>query len=145
MARSAIPGGIARKAAIVATAGHIVLTLPRLRHHGSTLPDFETLSLISRVSPHRSEPHTLPHQPTTNLVEDADELLIGSVVDYAIYMLDPYGHVMTWNPGAQRVKGYTADEIIGHHFSRFYTPEDRAAGLPERALKTAAETGRFAA
>jgi PAS domain S-box-containing protein len=121
------------------------LTLPRLRHHGSTLPDFETLSLISRVSPHRSEPHTLPHQPTTNLVEDADELLIGSVVDYAIYMLDPYGHVMTWNPGAQRVKGYTADEIIGHHFSRFYTPEDRAAGLPERALKTAAETGRFAA
>jgi PAS domain S-box-containing protein len=87
---------------------------------------------------------TLPQYQTTDVVADTYELLIGSVVDYAIFMLDPGGRVMTWNPGARRVKGYTAGEIIGQHFSRFYTDEDRAAGLPERALRVAAETGRFA-
>ncbi|MEA2729204.1 MAG: hypothetical protein QOF70_3679 [Acetobacteraceae bacterium] len=78
-----------------------------------------------------------------NILTDAYELLIQGVVDYAIYMLDPTGHVVSWNPGAERIKGYTADEIVGTHFSRFYTDEDRAAGVPENALKTAAETGRF--
>ena len=78
------------------------------------------------------------------LSANAYELLIQGVVDYAIYMLDPTGHVVSWNPGAERIKGYTADEIIGAHFSRFYTDEDRAAGAPEKALKIAAETGRFA-
>ncbi|MFZ2029640.1 MAG: PAS domain S-box protein [Vitreimonas sp.] len=75
----------------------------------------------------------------------AYEQLVQSIVDYAIYMLDLEGRVATWNPGAERAKGYAADEIIGQHFSRFYTEEDRAAGLPARALKTAAEEGRFAA
>jgi PAS domain S-box-containing protein len=65
-------------------------------------------------------------------------LLVDSVVDYAIYMLDPAGLVSSWNSGAQRIKGYRADEIIGQHFSRFYTPEDRAAGVPQRALAQAA-------
>ena len=65
------------------------------------------------------------------------------MVDYAIYLLDPKGHVVSWNPGAERIKGYTADEIIGDHLSRFYTEEDRAAGVLENALKIAAETGRF--
>ena len=76
---------------------------------------------------------------------DLYELLISSVVDYAIYMLDPTGHVVSWNPGAERIKGYAADEIIGQHFSRFYTEEDRAEGIPEKALRIAAETGRFTA
>ncbi|WP_309139470.1 PAS domain S-box protein [Siccirubricoccus sp. G192] len=76
---------------------------------------------------------------------DPYELLIRSVVDYAIYMLDPEGYVVSWNPGAERIKGYTADEIIGEHFSRFYTDEDRAAGVPREALRIAAETGRFTA
>jgi PAS domain S-box-containing protein len=80
---------------------------------------------------------------TDALSANANELLIQSVVDYAIYMLDPTGHVVSWNPGAERIKGYTADEIIGAHFSRFYTDEDRAAGVPETALKIAAESGRF--
>ncbi len=75
---------------------------------------------------------------------NAYELLIQSVVDYAIYMLDPEGLVVSWNPGAQRIKGYTSEEIIGEHFSRFYTNEERAAGIPEQALRIAAETGRFA-
>ncbi|MEI5667747.1 PAS domain S-box protein [Bosea sp. CCNWLW174] len=70
-------------------------------------------------------------------------LLVESVTDYAIYMLDPQGTVISWNPGARRFKGYEDHEIIGQPFSRFYTEEDRAAGLPERALGQAAETGRF--
>jgi PAS domain S-box-containing protein len=73
------------------------------------------------------------------------ELLVQGVVDYAIYMLDPTGRVMSWNPGAERIKGYGAEEIIGEHFSRFYTEEDRAAGVPWEALRIAAETGRFTA
>jgi len=70
-------------------------------------------------------------------------LLVESVTDYAIYMLDPQGTVISWNPGARRFKGYEDHEIIGQPFSRFYTEEDRAAGLPERALRMAAEEGRF--
>jgi PAS domain S-box-containing protein len=73
------------------------------------------------------------------------ELLIQAVVDYAIYMLSPEGQVVSWNPGAQRIKGYAAEEIIGENFSRFYTDEDRAAGVPKQALRIAAETGRFTA
>lgn len=73
------------------------------------------------------------------------QLLIESVRDYAIYLLDADGLVATWNPGAQRFKGYASDEIIGRHFSLFYTPEDRAAGAPERALRKAATEGRFEA
>ena len=71
------------------------------------------------------------------------ERLVESVVDYAIFMLDLDGRVSTWNAGAQKIKGYEAPEILGEHFSRFYTDEDRADGIPEQALKTAAETGRF--
>ncbi len=71
--------------------------------------------------------------------------LVEAVVDYAIFQLDPTGIVATWNSGARRIKGYTADEIIGHHFSRFYTDEDRAAGVPQQALETASREGRFEA
>lgn len=71
------------------------------------------------------------------------QLLVEAIEDYAIYMLDAAGHVVSWNPGAQRFKGYAADEILGAHFSRFYTPEDLATDLPARALKQAAEQGRF--
>ena len=72
-------------------------------------------------------------------------LLIDAVTDYAIFMLDPSGFVTSWNPGAQRFKGYLAAEIIGQHFSRFYTPEDKADGLPARALQTALTEGKFEA
>jgi PAS domain S-box-containing protein len=75
--------------------------------------------------------------------EQRFRLLVQGVTDYAIYMLDPQGHVSNWNAGAQRIKGYQRDEIVGQHFSRFYTPEDRARGLPERALQTAAREGKF--
>jgi PAS domain S-box-containing protein len=69
--------------------------------------------------------------------------MINAVVDYAIFQLDLDGHVLTWNTGAERIKGYSAGEIIGQHFSRFYTEEDRQAGVPARALATAASEGRF--
>jgi PAS domain S-box-containing protein len=70
-------------------------------------------------------------------------LFIGSIRDYAIYMLSPEGNVVSWNAGAERFKGYKADEIIGRHFSAFYTEEDRATRLPWRALEIAATEGKF--
>ncbi len=70
-------------------------------------------------------------------------LLVKSVIDYAIYMLDPDGIVSTWNLGAERIKGYLPEEIVGQHFSKFYTEEDRAAGLPQRSLDRARREGRF--
>lgn len=73
------------------------------------------------------------------------QLLVASIHDYAIYLLDLAGHVTSWNPGAERFKGYAATEIIGQHFSVFYTDEERAAGVPARALKEARENGKFEA
>ena len=70
-------------------------------------------------------------------------LLIDSITDYAIYMLDPDGHVVSWNAGAERFKGYAEQEILGKHFSTFYTPEDREQDRPGIALRTAANHGRF--
>ncbi|WP_409259279.1 two-component system sensor histidine kinase NtrB [Pseudomonas sp. KCJK9009] len=69
------------------------------------------------------------------------EQLVQSVVDYAIYMLDPSGHVVSWNAGAQRIKGYRRDEVIGKHFSLFFTPQDCAQGRPECLLRQALEQG----
>ncbi|SNS79859.1 PAS domain S-box-containing protein [Sphingomonas laterariae] len=80
----------------------------------------------------------------TPLTEDGRyRLLVDAITDHAIYMLDLDGRVTNWNTGAQRLKGYRADEIVGRHFSSFYTDEDRAAGLPRRALEIAASTGKF--
>jgi PAS domain S-box-containing protein len=74
---------------------------------------------------------------------DRYRLLVEAITDYAIYMLDQDGYVSSWNPGARRFKGYEAAEIIGQHFSKFYTEEDRNAGKPARALAIAAQEGRF--
>jgi PAS domain S-box-containing protein len=76
---------------------------------------------------------------------DRLRLFISSVTDYAIYMLSPEGQVVSWNAGAERFKGYKADEIVGQHFSRFYSAEDQASGLPTRALQTARDFGKFEA
>src|SRR5215470_8572077 len=75
-------------------------------------------------------------------VDERFRALVSSVKDYAILMLDPSGRIETWNLGAERAKGYTADEIIGEHMSRFYTPEDLARGLPETLLAAARRDGR---
>jgi PAS domain S-box-containing protein len=72
-------------------------------------------------------------------------LLVEGVTDYSIFMLDPAGRITSWNSGAERAKGYRAAEIVGQHVSVFYSKEDRRAGLPERALQTARENGKFEA
>ena len=73
------------------------------------------------------------------------QLLIDAVTDYAIFMLDKTGNVVSWNPGAERIKGYSSEEIIGQHFSRFYTEDDRQKGVPQTALATAERTGKYEA
>jgi PAS domain S-box-containing protein len=79
----------------------------------------------------------------SSLTEDPFKLLVQSVVDYAIYLLDSNGRVTSWNVGAERIKGYSADEIVGQHFSAFYSEDDRKAGVPEQVLDTARSEGRY--
>ena len=87
-----------------------------------------------------------PRRRNEEVLRESEErfrLLVESVRDYAIFMLDPKGHVATWNAGAERIKGYHPDEIVGRHFSIFY-PEDRiAGGFPQHELEVAAREGRF--
>ncbi|QQQ80109.1 PAS domain S-box protein [Saccharothrix sp. 6-C] len=89
------------------------------------------------MADHPAEPDVEPP------AEDAYRLLVESVVDYAIFMLDPTGRVISWNAGAERIKGYSAQDIIGRHFSLFYPPDDLAARKPWHELEVAAEVGRF--
>src|SRR5215472_2316296 len=75
--------------------------------------------------------------------ERSFRLLVEGVADYALYMLDPSGIITSWNSGGERIKGYSSKEILGQHFSRFYTETDRANGKPARALRIAREQGRY--
>ena len=77
--------------------------------------------------------------------EQRYSVLVDGVTDYAIYMVDPSGIITNWNRGAQRIKGYRTEEIVGQHFSRFYTEEDRAANAPQQSLESAARDGRYEA
>ena len=81
--------------------------------------------------------HTIAHD------DHVYRLLVDSVLDYAIFLMDPQGYVLSWNSGAERIKGYKAEEIVGRHFTTFYTAEDLALGKPAHELKVAAEVGRF--
>jgi PAS domain S-box-containing protein len=81
--------------------------------------------------------------PVDSVSIERFRLLVDSVVDYGIFMLDPGGHVVSWNTGATRIKGYVADEVMGRHFSMFYTDEARATGWPQQELKLAKQNGRF--
>ncbi|MBN9017943.1 MAG: PAS domain S-box protein [Rhizobiales bacterium] len=85
----------------------------------------------------------LQDQPGLRADEASYRLLVESIADSAIYMLDTHGRVASWNRGAERIKGYVAGEILGRHFSCFYSPEAQAAGVPAAALSTAAREGRF--
>jgi diguanylate cyclase (GGDEF)-like protein/PAS domain S-box-containing protein len=76
-------------------------------------------------------------------IADQFRLLVAGVTDYAIVILDRDGHVISWNVGAERIKGYAAEEILGEHFSRFYTPEDILRGLPGHVLRVAEQDGRY--
>jgi PAS domain S-box-containing protein len=88
---------------------------------------------------------TRDKSPAAKIDAHLYQRLVQSVVDYAIFMLDADGNVSSWNPGAERIKGYATEEILGQHFSRFYTPEDIARQTPWKALETARREGRFTA
>ena len=75
--------------------------------------------------------------------EERFRLLVEGVKDYAIFMLDPYGYITTWNEGARRIKGYEAEEIVGEHFSTFYTDEDVERAHPDEELRVAAAEGSY--
>src|SRR5580700_5990538 len=88
-------------------------------------------------------PQTAGNPGGAHLADETFRLLVDSVRDYAIFLLSPEGKVVTWNQGAQRIKGYAADEIIGQHFSRFYPPEAIESKWPDRELEIAAKEGRY--
>ena len=117
---------------------------PTDRTFANTLADACALAL-ERAQLFESE-RTLRRraEEATALVQGFDQfrLLVDQVKDYAIFVLDPTGHVRTWNAGAARIKGYRAEEILGSHFSRFYTEEDVRAGKPDRELAIATTEGR---
>src|SRR5215813_3577665 len=95
-----------------------------------------------RARPTRSVDSSMPSTPGTPQPVTAThylELALDAIGDYAIYTLDPDGLVVSWNTGAARIKGYRSAEIIGRHFSRFFTPEDQAARVPDRILADARE------
>jgi len=100
--------------------------------------------LVSDQLEHEIGEHTRTQQRLRE-TEASFRLLVNGVVDYAIFMLDPQGIVATWNTGAERMKGYREPEIVGQHFSVFYTSADRDAGLPTRALETVERDGRYEA
>ena len=100
----------------------------------------------SKSSDAHSEPAPIAKTRMAETIRHGEriyQLMVESVYDYAIFMLDPAGYVASWNRGAQKIKGYTADEIIGQHFSIFYRAEDIATGHPQRELEIAANEGRF--
>ena len=100
---------------------------------------------IATASAKRAELETQLVQRATQQSEERFQRLVQGVTDYSIFMLDPQGRVANWNAGAARIKRYSAQEILGRHFSEFYTDEDRARGLPARALETAKEEGKYEA
>jgi PAS domain S-box-containing protein len=110
----------------------------------SNMPVFSSNGEIAYII-HRVEDVTERKraEETIRQSEEHFRLLVAGVKDYAILMLDPDGYVVSWNAGAERIKGYQAGEIIGQHFSRFYSPGDIHSGKPELELKVAASEGRF--
>ena len=127
-----VVGGIAAQAAVVLDNSQLFQTAQQATLRLQQLNDTLELKVTERTTQlHKSE---LQFQQ-----------LVAGVVDYAIYMLDPKGYIVSWNPGAERIKGYSAQEIIGRNFSQFYTEEDRANGMPQRALATAEREGKYEA
>ena len=107
------------------------------------LQELKTTTLSSaRFAAQKSSPPILSNSKRPNV---DFRLLVEGVTQYAIFMLDVAGNVVNWNPGAKRIKGYEPEEIIGQHFSKFYTEEDRNNQIPWKALETAATTGAFEA
>ena len=106
----------------------------------------EELQALNEALEQRAEDRAHQLAASLSKLEDTErrfQMLVEGVTDYALYMLDANGNVVNWNPGAQRTKGYSREEIIGLHFSKFYTAEDLAQDIPNKALTRAAETGKY--
>ena len=123
--------------------------LEMCRQHSDVVPNENKVTLSSEEASLRSlaqlqlKAQMLEKELALRRSEQRFQLFVEAVRDYAIFMLDPEGHVATWNRGAERIKGYKASEIIGSHFSRFYPEQDLQAGKPQWELKVAAREGRF--
>jgi PAS domain S-box-containing protein len=128
---------------------HIEPFLTMCGQHSAVVPSESYLGLSSEAERLRAiaeleqKAHVLGKELVFRQSEERFRLLVEAVRDYAIFMLDPQGHVGSWNVGAERIKGYRAGEILGRHFSCFYPEEDVQSGKPERELITAVKEGRF--
>jgi len=117
--------------------------------HSSVLPAESYMAVIEEEERRRTVAHlqqkaqTVETEVALRLSEERFRLLVEGVEDYAIYSMDPQGVITSWNAGAHRIKGYTAQEIIGQNFSRFYTPEDVKQNLPAKVLQSARDTGHY--
>jgi PAS domain S-box-containing protein len=117
--------------------------------HSGVLPTESYMALVAEEERQRAvaqlqqKAQSLDAERALRQSEERFRLLVEGVQDYAIYTMDRHGVITSWNAGARRIKGYTADEIIGQNFARFYTPEDAGQGLPARVLRTAFEEGHY--
>jgi PAS domain S-box-containing protein len=121
-----------------------------LRHDGARLPVELSLTslrrggqVVGRVAVVRDISGRKHAEAALRASEERFRLLVEGVQDYAIYLLDPEGRIVTWNTGAERIKGYTAAEVLGRHFSQFFPPEEQARGTPVRLLAQAARDGHY--
>ncbi|MBV9418875.1 MAG: PAS domain S-box protein [Alphaproteobacteria bacterium] len=131
---------------VLGIAGQAAITMDNARLYREANIEIERRKQIEAVL--RSSGEVLRNTNEQNLAQLRDternfRLLVQSVTDYAIYMLDPSGIVASWNAGAERIKGYGRDEIVGRHYENFFSPADREAGIPHNALRVAAEKGRY--
>jgi PAS domain S-box-containing protein len=140
---------------VTGLAAQAAVAIDNTRLHTANQQEIESrrqaeqeLQRVNQTLEQRAEQRALQLATSQTKLEDTERrfrLLVESVTDYAIYMLDAQGHVVNWNPGAERIKGYAREEIIGHHFSRFYTADERSNGIPAKALAIAATTGKYEA
>jgi PAS domain S-box-containing protein len=149
------PGVFASRAEqiLTALAAQAAVAIDNSRLHHTSQMEIEArrqaerdLQALNYTLEQRAEERARHLAASLGKLEETEQrfrLLVEGVQDYAIYMLDPDGHVVNWNPGAERIKGYSSAEIIGRHFRQFYTPEDQTDDVPLKALATARRTGKF--
>jgi PAS domain S-box-containing protein len=133
-------------AAPVTSAGGNVAQLAISREVTAKTTSAETLQKLNIELEHKVRERTAELESALARLTETERgfgLLVDSVTDYAIYMLDPEGRIVSWNSGAKRIKGYESSEVVGRHFQMFYTPEDQAADKPMTGIRTAARERRF--
>ena len=140
---------------VTGLAAQAAVAIDNTRLHQANQQEIESrsraekeLQQLNQTLEQRAEQRALQLAASQTRLEDTERrfrLLVESVTDYAIYMLDSLGNVVNWNTGAERIKGYTRDEIVGRHFSMFYTEDERAKDIPARALAIAGGSGKYEA